>query len=92
MAKETSPEIELQKRFIRLKKQFNPHNRPPSGQFSLQGIVQPGDRTSYSINGHDFVVTSNTWIIGKLHIGAIAQVKGVVITGIGKCATKIIVR
>lgn len=58
-------------------------------QFSLHGEVQLGNRTRYSICGTDFSVDSNTWVIGDLELGRIADVRGVITPGSGCYATKI---
>ena len=68
-----------------------PQNQGPTSRFSIRGIIKPGKRTEFAINAEDFQITKETWIIGNIKIGAIAQVSGVVLTGKGKFASKIVI-
>ena len=61
------------------------------GSFHLSGIVKAGKRTPYSVGGEEIIVSSETWIIGRLEIGAVVRVQGVVIEKVGKIASKITV-
>ena len=49
-----------------------------SGQFVLEGLIEAGRLSRLAIQGKDFEVDSNTWIIGTIEIGALAKVKGTI--------------
>lgn len=51
-------------------------SKSKSGQFVLEGPIENGKTSRLAIQGKDFEVDSNTWIIGTIEIGAIAKVKG----------------
>lgn len=61
----------------------------PLSTFRLQGLLRPGNRTQHSVDGEDFHITKDTWIIGDLNYGCMVQVKGVLKLGQGRIATKI---
>lgn len=46
--------------------------------FTLQGKLEPGEDSAFSINGQDFVLDDSTWMIGELVFGARATIKGVI--------------
>lgn len=60
-----------------------------TNEFRVQGEIANGKRTKYSINGEDFEVDDDTWVVGVLRCGAKARVRGITKPGVGKCATKI---
>jgi hypothetical protein len=67
------------------------HDTIPLSSFRLQGTLKPGERTDYSVDGEDFEITRETWIMGELTYGSAVQVKGIFKPGIGRFATKITV-
>lgn len=46
--------------------------------FNMQGKLEPGEDSAFSINGQDFVLDDSTWMIGELVFGARATIKGVI--------------
>ena len=71
----------------RLPQKFYDRGEP----FTLQGLIGYGSGTEFAINGEDFHVTHETWVIGKIRIGAPAKVTGIARPGVGRCAAKIVV-
>lgn len=61
-----------------------------SNQFVLEGEIRPGNSTKFAIGTTDFVLTPTTWVIGELHVGIQARVKGVVQGEEGYQATSIV--
>ena len=65
--------------------------RPPSRRlvsvFSLEGQLRTGNRTTYSLQGEDFALGTDTFVLGVPRIGASARVKGVIRNGGEKIAT-----
>jgi hypothetical protein len=51
-------------------------------KFELVGIIEKGSRSTFSINGEDFTITSSATIIGSLKNGKKAIVSGKIISGI----------
>ena len=66
--------------------------RRPSQTFILEGNLQPGDETQYSIGGEDIVLDESTWIFGDLHMGSRVAVTGIIGTTNEKQAKKIVIR
>ena len=66
-----------------------PAPRDPRPRFSLTGELSPGKRTLYAINGIDFQVDTNTWVVGELTCGASVSVCGVYRKGTERYATRI---
>lgn len=59
--------------------------------FTLNGRLREGKGTPFAVDGEDFVIGPNTWILGEVEIGALAKVKGY-IRGLGEReATSIVV-
>ncbi len=84
------------KRSAQLKRKFAKVN--PEGvhderfaQFTLQGELKPGNRKAYAINGEEFDVDEDTFVVGVLRVGCTAKVRGNINPGVGKCATRIVV-
>lgn len=59
--------------------------------FSLEGVLSRGINTSYAIDGLDFKVSSDCWVVGRLEIGAQVKVRGPVSRDGERCATSIVV-
>lgn len=58
-------------------------------RFTIVGRVQHGSKTRLAINGSDFAITDETWVIGVLAAGTIAKVEGVIVPGVGRIARKV---
>ncbi len=59
--------------------------------FSMHGEVKIGPERQYTIQGKEFSIGPETWIVGKFEIGALAKVRGTV-NHLGKpYATSIVV-
>lgn len=61
------------------------------GRFSMQGQVEIGHNTTYSMNGEDFEVDPNAIISGRLRAGVRADVEGPLLPNGRKIATSVIV-
>jgi hypothetical protein len=61
------------------------------GNFNLKGLLQRGRRSVFSVNGEDFFISPETWIVGDPTVGQIVEVHGIVRSGLGLQATKLIV-
>ncbi len=59
-------------------------------QFSLDGLLQPGNQTLFSVNGYDLITNADTWVFGELVLGAHAKVKGMIVKGHERLCTSII--
>jgi hypothetical protein len=59
-------------------------------QFSLEGTLEQGYKTLFSINGHDITTNSDTWIFGELIVGNHAKVKGIIVHDHERVCTSII--
>lgn len=59
--------------------------------FDTYGELQRGTDTKFAIGGHDFIINHNTWIIGNLELGYKAKVRGLMIAGGKRVATKVLV-
>jgi hypothetical protein len=44
--------------------------------FQLEGLVERGVTTAFSIANKDFAVSPDCWLVGKLEVGTHAKVKG----------------
>lgn len=67
------------KRF-RSRARGNQRRRPCVGAAKntvLEGVINEGDTTRFSINGIDFCLSAGTWIIGDPYVGCSARVKGI---------------
>lgn len=51
---------------------------------SLQGTVEPGGQTAFSVQGKDFVIDGNTWMFGELQMGTNVEVQAVLSAGVLK--------
>lgn len=60
-------------------------------RFKLEGAITRGTNTPYAVDGEDFKIDGNTWIVGDMRLGASAKVSGVISPANGKKASKIIV-
>ena len=49
--------------------------------FSFTGTLTKGRQTSYSINGEDFDLGSETVVVGSPRIGSLAEVRGQIVAG-----------
>lgn len=49
---------------------------PGSTLMMLQGIIEPGQASAFSIQGVDFMIEDSTWIVGDVKLGAGAVIKG----------------
>ena len=61
-----------------------------SQRFALEGAIQAGTNSPFSINGKDFSITDDTWVVGDLEIGAYASVRGP-LKGGKRVATKVVI-
>lgn len=61
-------------------------------QFFLEGEITPGLKTSYAIEGIDFVIGADSWVIGAITIGAHAKVKGQIICGERQATTVMVTK
>ena len=52
-------------------------------QLTLRGIITTGKRAPYAVNGDEFYITDDTWIVGDLEVGCIAEVRGHYVIGVG---------
>ena len=43
--------------------------------FTIEGNIEPGLNTPYSINGCDIAIGTDTMVVGDISVGAIARVK-----------------
>jgi hypothetical protein len=59
-------------------------------QFSIEGPLEQGKKTLFSVNGYDLNTTKDTWIFGELVIGNFIKVKGVIQKGQTRVCTSII--
>jgi len=59
--------------------------------FNLQGRIDEGCDTHFAISGHDFVVDSGTWMLGKISAGVTATVKGHIDSDGRKIARSVVV-
>lgn len=70
--------------------------RTPAGaktaerRFQIEGTIGAGQSSRFAIDGTDFEIDGNTWMIGDLEFGAKARVKGASLAG-KKVATQIII-
>ena len=46
--------------------------------FIIQGLIEAGSSAQFAIDQKDFSITPETWMLGKISIGAKATVKGIV--------------
>lgn len=60
-------------------------------QFILQGKVERGTQTTFAVEGQDFVIDGNTWILGELSLGSFVRVKGTIKNLGERCASSIVV-
>ncbi len=59
--------------------------------FVIQGTIKPGSVAQFAIDDKDFSITAETWMLGKISIGAKATVKGVVHAGGKRVAKSVVV-
>lgn len=64
--------------------------KPAEQQFALEGLMQPGTESQFCINGKDFFITHDTWIVGEIEPGAYASVRGPLRAG-KRIATKLVI-
>lgn len=55
--------------------------KPPTSMFTLEGRLSPGQHSKYAINGQDFVLNEDTWVVGVPKLGVVAKVSGTVRSG-----------
>jgi len=58
---------------------------------TLEGLIDRGKETHYSVNGVDFAVKEETWIFGELEYGSRAKVFYALVNGKGRVAQKIVI-
>jgi hypothetical protein len=69
---------------------LNKRTRHPS--FSVVGVLERGEETRYSIDGVDFWVSDDSWIVGTPALGVVASVSGQILSDGRHLAKKIIIR
>lgn len=65
--------------------------RPMTAHFTMEGRVTAGEHSPFAINGEDFTVGSDTWIVGDIRLGVTARIKGMIRNGRDRHATSIVV-
>ncbi|MCC6953345.1 MAG: hypothetical protein IT290_04440 [Deltaproteobacteria bacterium] len=56
-------------------KKVSATKKPQNYMCTLEGNLEPGMNTPYSINGCDISIGTDTMVVGDLTVGAIARVK-----------------
>ena len=59
--------------------------------FSVEGLIQSGITAKYSINGEEFDINGDTWVVGVIRLGAMAKVRGTTKVGRPRIATKVVI-
>lgn len=63
--------------------------KPKQAQFCLEGILKVGQNSEFSINGEDFIINHETWIVGDVEYGKKAKVQGLIKPAVAKVARKV---
>jgi hypothetical protein len=64
---------------------------PVKQEFAFEGELRNGRKMICSVNGEDFIITPNTWVVGNLEVGCQVKVKGCTQVGNERYATSIVV-
>jgi len=65
------------------------NSRDSLARFMDQGIVKRNAQGQFTLNGEDFYIDENTFVVGDITPGDVVRIVGVIRSGKGRYATKV---